>query len=122
MGHPLFLNPQELVPQMAEPFERRLFDKMFTKAGYLLLLLVACLSAKLLLAQTAQRPPITGVSHFAIFAHDYEKSRAFYSQFLGFEEPYSLKNADGSASMTFFKINDRQVIELFPERRQAPTG
>jgi catechol 2,3-dioxygenase-like lactoylglutathione lyase family enzyme len=68
-------------------------------------------------AQTPQRPPITGISHIGIFAHDYEKARAFYGQFLGFEEPYSLKNPDGSPSMTFFKINDRQVIELFPERK-----
>jgi hypothetical protein len=35
-------------------------------------------------AQTPQRPHITGISHFAIYAHDYEKSRAFYGQFLGF--------------------------------------
>ena len=69
-----------------------------------------------LCAQTPQRPRITGISHFAIYAHDYEKSRAFYGQFLGFEEPYPLQNPDGSASMTFFKINDRQTIELFPER------
>ena len=67
-------------------------------------------------AQTPQRPHITGISHIAVFAHDYEKSRAFYGQFLGFQEPYSLKSPDGSPSMTFFKINDRQYIELFPER------
>jgi catechol 2,3-dioxygenase-like lactoylglutathione lyase family enzyme len=83
------------------------------KASYLGL---AVLFAHALLAQTPPRPRITGVSHIAIYAHDYEKSRAFYGQFLGFQEPYSLKNPDGSASMTFFKINDRQVIELFPER------
>ena len=80
------------------------------------------LSAALLLtvnlfAQTVERPPISGLAHIAIFAHDYERSRTFYGEFLGFEEPYSLKNPDGSPSMTFFKINDRQVIELFPERR-----
>ena len=68
-------------------------------------------------AQAPQRPHIVGISHFAIYAHDYEKSRAFYGQFLGFEEPYNLKNPDGSASMTFFKINDRQTIELFPEKQ-----
>jgi catechol 2,3-dioxygenase-like lactoylglutathione lyase family enzyme len=28
-----------------------------------------------------------------------------------------LKNPDGTPSMTFFKINDRQYIELFPERQ-----
>jgi catechol 2,3-dioxygenase-like lactoylglutathione lyase family enzyme len=72
-------------------------------------------SASILGAQTPPRPHIVGISHFAVFAHDYEKSRLFYGGFLGFEEPYSLKNADGSASMTFFKVNDHQYIELFPE-------
>ncbi len=80
------------------------------------------LSASLLVGptvsgQTPQRPHIVGVSHIAVFAHDYEKSRAFYGQFLGFQEPYSLQNPDGSPSLTFFKINDRQVIELFPEHQ-----
>jgi catechol 2,3-dioxygenase-like lactoylglutathione lyase family enzyme len=84
---------------------------MLKAFGLLPLLLVQAL-----FAQTPPRPHITGVGHIAIYAHDYEKSRAFYGQFLGFQEPYSLKNPDGSASMTFFKINDRQVIELFPER------
>jgi catechol 2,3-dioxygenase-like lactoylglutathione lyase family enzyme len=73
------------------------------------------LFASALSAQTPQRPQITGISHIGIFAHDYEKSRTFYSTFFGLEEPYSLKNPDGTPSMTFFKINDRQVIELYPE-------
>jgi catechol 2,3-dioxygenase-like lactoylglutathione lyase family enzyme len=68
-----------------------------------------------LAAQVPERPPITGVAHMAIFAADYEKSRAFYHEFLGFEEPYSLSTPDGKPSMTFFKINERQYIELFPE-------
>jgi catechol 2,3-dioxygenase-like lactoylglutathione lyase family enzyme len=62
------------------------------------------------------RPRITGIAHIAFFAKDIEKSRAFYRDFLGFEEPYSLKNPDGSLSMAFFKINERQYIELIPER------
>jgi catechol 2,3-dioxygenase-like lactoylglutathione lyase family enzyme len=80
-------------------------------------LTLALFCSALLAAQTPPRPPITGVAHIAVFAHDYEKSRAFYGKFLGFEEPYDLKNADGSPSMTFFKINERQYIELFPERK-----
>lgn len=67
-------------------------------------------------AASPQRPRILGVAHISLYAHDYQKSRAFYRDFLGFEEPYSLKNADGTPSMTFFKINDRQFIELSPER------
>ena len=69
-----------------------------------------------LFAQTPQHPRILGISHIAVYAHDYQRSRAFYGSFLGFQEPYSLQNPDGTPSMTFFKINDRQTIELFPER------
>jgi lactoylglutathione lyase len=65
--------------------------------------------------QQPSRPKILGVAHIALYAADYQKSRAFYHDFLGFEEPYSLSNPDGTPSMTFFKINERQYIELFPE-------
>ena len=67
-------------------------------------------------AQDVPRPKILGMAHIAIYAADYEKSRAFYRDFLGFAEPYSLSNADGTPSLTFFKINERQYIELFPEK------
>ena len=62
-----------------------------------------------------QRPHITGLSHIALYVHDMEKSRAFYKDFLGFAEPYSLTNSDGSLHLTWIKINDRQTVELFPE-------
>ncbi len=67
-------------------------------------------------AQVPERPKILGVAHIAIFAHDFEKSRSFYHDFFGFEEPYSLPDANGKSSMTFFKVNERQYIELFPEK------
>ncbi len=73
------------------------------------------LAASLLTAQTPARPRILGVAHIAVFAKDLEKSRAFYHDFLGFEEPYTLTKADGSPSMLFFKVNERQYIELSPE-------
>jgi catechol 2,3-dioxygenase-like lactoylglutathione lyase family enzyme len=63
-----------------------------------------------------RRPHVTGVSHIALFVHDLEKSRAFYKDFLGFDEPYSLTNKDGTLHLTWIKINDRQSIELFPEK------
>lgn len=58
-----------------------------------------------------------GVAHIALFVKDVEKARAFYKDLLGYEEPFSLKNPDGSLSLTFIKVNDRQYIELFPERQ-----
>src|SRR4051794_10052492 len=77
------------------------------------------MSALLISGQDQARPRITGVAHIALFVSDIERSRAFYKEFLGFEEPYSLKNSDGSLALTFIKINDRQYIELFPEKTKG---
>ncbi len=64
-----------------------------------------------------KRPRITGVAHIALFVADVDKAREYYHGLLGFSEPYSLMNPDGSLSMTFFKVNERQYIEIFPERK-----
>jgi len=62
---------------------------------------------------------ITGIAHMAVYVHDMGKTRGFYHDFLGYEEPYHLDNPDGSLSMTFFKVNERQYIEVFPEKAAA---
>lgn len=83
-----------------------------------MLLLASLFAAMLLPAQKPtqpKRPRILGISHIALFVHDIEKSRAYYTDFLGFKEVFKLDKPDGSLSLTFVKINDRQVIELFPE-------
>ena len=67
-------------------------------------------------AQEVKRPRITGVAHIALFSRDVAQSRMFYTGLLGYEEPFDLKQPDGSLALTFFKINERQYIELFPER------
>ena len=66
-------------------------------------------------ADAPKRPPIIGLSHMALYVHDLEKSRAFYKNFLGFAEPYSLTNHNGTIHLSWIKINDHQTIELFPE-------
>src|SRR5229473_2037940 len=65
------------------------------------------LAVFLLLDDEPPRPRILGLAHVAIFAKDYEKSRALYRDFLGFEN---------SPSAAFFEINERQYIELLPEQ------
>ena len=76
----------------------------------------ASLSLRLVAAELVARPPITGISHIALYVHDLDKTRVFYKQFLGFEEPYTLADSNGAVHLTFIKINDRQSIELFPEK------
>jgi catechol 2,3-dioxygenase-like lactoylglutathione lyase family enzyme len=80
----------------------------------LALLLLVCLPVSA--AEAPQRPRILGVSHIALYVQDIAKSRAFYKDLLGFAEPYSLTNHDGSLHLTWIKVNDRQTIELFPEK------
>ena len=41
------------------------------------------------------RPKILGVAHLAVFVSDLAKARAFYEDFLGFEEPFTLPKPDG---------------------------
>jgi catechol 2,3-dioxygenase-like lactoylglutathione lyase family enzyme len=82
-------------------------------------LLLILLTGSVAFSQTPKRPRITGVAHIAVFSHDIAKTRAYYTGLLGFHEPYSLNNPDGSFSMTFFKVNERQYIEVFPERATA---
>jgi catechol 2,3-dioxygenase-like lactoylglutathione lyase family enzyme len=80
------------------------------------MLLCASIGASLAMAaDEPKRPRITGIAHIALFVHDIEKSRAFYKDFLGFDEPFLLNKPDGSLSLTFIKVNERQYIELFPE-------
>lgn len=62
------------------------------------------------------RPRITGLAHVALYVHDIDASRTYYRDVLGYEELLALKNADGALALTFFKINERQYVELFPER------
>jgi catechol 2,3-dioxygenase-like lactoylglutathione lyase family enzyme len=67
-------------------------------------------------ASAPARPRFLGLSHVALFMHDVAQSRAFYKDFLGYDEPYSLKDPDGGLHLTWIKINDQQTIELFTEK------
>jgi catechol 2,3-dioxygenase-like lactoylglutathione lyase family enzyme len=64
-----------------------------------------------------KRPKITGVAHAAFYVKNMDQARSFYKDFLGFAEPYSLKkNNSEELALTYYKISDRQVIEIFPEK------
>src|ERR1700722_6417556 len=81
----------------------------------ILLLAMLCSATSLLRAEEPVPPHIVGISHVAFWVHDMDKTLAFYKDFLGFEQPFSLTNKDGSLHLTWIKINDHQSLELFPE-------
>ena len=81
-----------------------------------LILALLCAGA---FGQEARRPRITGVAHVAFFAKDVEQARKFYTGLLGYDEVFSVKHADGALAAAVFKINERQYIEILPEREPA---
>src|SRR6266850_4617885 len=88
-------------------------DSRMKRISYLMLLAVFVCSSAMAHKQT--RPRVLGVAHMALYVSDLQAARAFYKDFLGFEEPFVLKRDDGSVRIVFIKINDDQYIELFAE-------
>jgi catechol 2,3-dioxygenase-like lactoylglutathione lyase family enzyme len=67
-----------------------------------------------LFAQTnVQRPHVLGLAHVAFRVSDLSKTRAFYENFLGYAEPFSLIDGNGKTSIAFVKVNEEQYVELF---------
>ena len=63
---------------------------------------------------TAATSPLSGIAHAAIRVSALARSRAFYGK-LGFEEAFAMDKG-GTPTEAFLKINDRQFIELYPQR------
>lgn len=69
----------------------------------------------------AKGPQLAGIAHVAIRVADLTASREFYRK-LGYEEAFALDKG-GSPTEAFFKINDRQFLELYPQRKpDQPIG
>jgi lactoylglutathione lyase len=81
---------------------------------YLVPLLVA------LAASAQERPPIVGVAHIGLKTDDLAAARQFYGHVLGYQEPFTVDKPSGGLMLTYFKVNDHQYIEVFPELK-SPT-
>ena len=89
---------------------------------------VGAMMAFLLLAADAQTPtpappaaasdlPILGIAQVTNKVSDLEKARAYYGGVLGLAEAFDLKDASGTITSAYFKVNDDQYIELTPNLR-----
>jgi lactoylglutathione lyase len=72
-----------------------------------------------LTAAGADRPPIVGVAHIGLKTSNLEAARKFFGHDLGFLEPFTVDKPAGGLMLTYFKVNDHQYIEVFPELRDA---
>lgn len=65
--------------------------------------------------RAVKRPQVLGVAHVALYVSDLAKARAFYRDFLGYDEVYTLPGPGGADRIAFLKINEDQYIELFTD-------
>ena len=94
------------------------------KSPRLYLPVFACLLALVVVRVPAQGPPaparpkILGVAHIGVRTDDLAAARKFYGDVLGYQEPFTYDRPDsegGGLLCTYFKVNDHQYIEVFPE-------
>ena len=74
----------------------------------LLLALLSSLATTLALAQ--QRPPITGISHMCVYAHDLAASDNFYAHILGATKATDPQNPSGAN----YYFSPTQFVEVLP--------
>jgi catechol 2,3-dioxygenase-like lactoylglutathione lyase family enzyme/predicted enzyme related to lactoylglutathione lyase len=65
----------------------------------------------------AQPPQIDGIAHIALRVSDLDRERTFL-QSLGFEEAFA-QTEGTTTTEVFFKVNDRQFIELYPRASET---
>src|SRR5947209_9602672 len=91
----------------------------------LFLMLIAITSARAaeLAAETPRTFRLPSLYHVGFWVRDIAKARAFYHEFLGYEEPYELRRPNGDLQMVVMKVNERQVIYLFNDATKIlPNG
>ena len=60
---------------------------------------------------------IIGIAHLGYFSNDFEKEKQFYGEYLGFKNYPSRFNKNGVEDMIKYKINHKQSVELFIEKK-----
>lgn len=85
------------------------------RAFALLILLSLTIPAAFAQPPAPRRPPIIGLAHIGLHTSDLAAARHFYGDMLGFQEPFTVDKPSGGLMLTYFKVNDHQYIEVFPD-------
>ena len=72
------------------------------------------MSTGLCTAQTVARPKIVGVAHIGLETNDIAAAEEFYGHQLGYQH-FSLDKPGGGLMLNYYKVNDHQYIEIFPD-------
>ncbi len=81
------------------------------KKFLVLLLLGCCLCG---VPALASQLPLLGIAQVSIRVSNLDRARAFYSGVTGFDEAFDVRNSGGSVAAAYFKVDDRQFLEIVP--------
>lgn len=62
------------------------------------------------------------LNHVGIAVDDMDESVAFYTEAMGFEQTFSLANAEGQITLMYLKIGENTFLELNPANDYLPAG
>src|SRR5262249_4183345 len=62
----------------------------------------------------AEEPLITRLGGVTFTVASLDKARQFYTELLGLDEAFDIKDASGKVQGAFFKVNDEQFLEFSP--------
>jgi catechol 2,3-dioxygenase-like lactoylglutathione lyase family enzyme len=61
------------------------------------------------------RPPIIGVANIGLKTDDLKGAEDFYGSELGLKDAFSLLRPEGGLMLVYFKVNDHQYVEVYPD-------
>ena len=57
-------------------------------------------------------PDVIMLNHVGIAVNDMEESLAFYTETMGYEEAFSLSNAEGEVGLAYLRVSENTFVEL----------
>lgn len=70
----------------------------------------------------ARMPGLIGLNHVAISVTDLDASLRFYRDTLGFQEAFTVRDAQGRPSLTYLQVSRDTFLELVTARADRPAG
>ena len=67
-------------------------------------------------------PGVIMLNHVGIAVNDMEESLAFYTETMGYEEAFSISNAEGEVGLAYLRVSENTFVELGRANENTPAG
>jgi catechol 2,3-dioxygenase-like lactoylglutathione lyase family enzyme len=74
------------------------------------------------LAQGNRLAGLNGVNHVGIYVENFDQALAFYTQKMGFQEAFTVRNDKGEPVLAYVQVSRNTFVELQPAGPNRPVG